>query len=119
MPLSVTMTSESIFKAFYSDNKADALLHGHSYTAYPVGCEVANETLKVLDKVSASEEWGEAKSRWSQTGSENKTPTVLPRVWSFWDPNFVNALSHLKVVGDVMAMGTVLAFKVTDNVGGA
>jgi bifunctional dethiobiotin synthetase / adenosylmethionine---8-amino-7-oxononanoate aminotransferase len=41
VPMSVTLASEDVFKAFEGDSKAQALLHGHSYTAHPVGCQVA------------------------------------------------------------------------------
>ena len=46
VPMSVTLASSSIFETFSrSEQKADALLHGHSYTAHPIGCEVAKEAL--------------------------------------------------------------------------
>lgn len=40
MPMSVTLASEEVFGAFAGDSKAQALLHGHSYTAHPMGCQV-------------------------------------------------------------------------------
>lgn len=40
VPLSATLASEAVFKAFEGDTKAEALLHGHSYTAHPAGCQV-------------------------------------------------------------------------------
>lgn len=40
VPLSVTLASEAVFKAFEGDTKAESLLHGHSYTAHPAGCQV-------------------------------------------------------------------------------
>lgn len=116
VPLAVTMASESIFNAFYSDKKANALLHGHSYTAYPVGCEVANETLTLIDKLARSEQWAEAKANWQSPAEQTIANPCAP--WSFWGPDFVNALSHLKVVEEVMTLGTVLAFKISDDSGG-
>ncbi|KAF9020973.1 PLP-dependent transferase [Hymenopellis radicata] len=107
VPLAVTLASNSIYEAFLSDTKADALLHGHSYTAHAVGCEVANETFKLLDGLSSSELWAAAKMQWSD-GSSNS-------VWSFWDPRFVDVLSHLPVVEEVMTLGTVLAIKLKDD----
>ncbi|KAI0090188.1 onanonoxo-7-onima-8-eninoihtemlysoneda [Irpex rosettiformis] len=120
VPLAVTMASESIFDSFYNDKKADALLHGHSYTAYPVGCEVANETLGLIEKLSKSDEWLEAQNKWqtAELVEDAQSSSTAPRIWSFWDPSFVNALSHLDVVEEVMTLGTVLAFKVSDNTGG-
>lgn len=120
VPLAVTMSSESIFKAFYNDKKVDALLHGHSYTAYPVGCEVANETLALVEGLTKSEAWLEAQGRWQPTesGKDAQPIATTPRVWSFWDPSFVNALSHQDVIEEVMTLGTVLSFKVSDKTGG-
>jgi len=41
LPLSVTLTSQNIFKAFYSDDKTHTFFHGHSYTANPISCSAA------------------------------------------------------------------------------
>ncbi|CAA7266903.1 unnamed protein product [Cyclocybe aegerita] len=112
VPLAVTLASKSIFEAFLSENKAEALLHGHSYTAHAVGCEVANETLRLIDRLQLSDEWIAAKASWAKPdGSESP-------VWSLWDPEFVRAISRLEQVKEVMTLGSVLAIKVQDNTGG-
>src|ERR1039458_604558 len=36
LPLGVTVCTQEIFDAFYSDEKSKALFHGHSYTANPI-----------------------------------------------------------------------------------
>jgi dethiobiotin synthetase/adenosylmethionine--8-amino-7-oxononanoate aminotransferase len=46
LPLAVTLTTKEIFQVFEGDEKIDALLHGHSYTAHPIGCAVALESLR-------------------------------------------------------------------------
>jgi bifunctional dethiobiotin synthetase / adenosylmethionine---8-amino-7-oxononanoate aminotransferase len=56
VPMAVTLASDSIYQAFKGETKAEALLHGHSYTAHAVGCEVANESLDLLDKLSQSDQ---------------------------------------------------------------
>ncbi|KJA19492.1 hypothetical protein HYPSUDRAFT_143643 [Hypholoma sublateritium FD-334 SS-4] len=112
LPLAVTLTSKSIFEAFLSDNKAEALLHGHSYTAHPIGCEVANETLAMIDKLALSDDWIAAQGRWAR---DNGQPSS---VWSLWDPGFVTAVSKLPQVREVMTMGSVLAIKVQDHAAG-
>ena len=38
-------------------------------------------------------------------------------VWSFWDPGFVNALSRVEKVQEVMMLGCVLAIKIKDDAG--
>ncbi|KAJ7876548.1 onanonoxo-7-onima-8-eninoihtemlysoneda [Mycena leptocephala] len=108
VPLAVTLASDSIFRAFYSTEKAEALLHGHSYTAHPLGCEVANETLRLIEKEAQSETWLAAQARWQVPG----TPST---VWSFWDPEFVQAVSRMDIVAEAMTLGTVLSIKVKDS----
>ncbi|KAF7340860.1 PLP-dependent transferase [Mycena sanguinolenta] len=111
VPLAATLASDSIFRAFYSTEKAEALLHGHSYTAHALGCEVANETMSLIEKEARSEAWLAAQARW-------EAPSTPSSVWSFWDPDFVRAVSHLDTVAEVMALGTVLSIKVKDSQGG-
>lgn len=48
LPLSVTVCSEKIYDAFYSDDPLKALYHGHSYTANPLGCAVALASMELL-----------------------------------------------------------------------
>ena len=115
VPLAVTLASDSIFQAFHSDSKLDALLHGHSYTAYPVGCEVANETLDIVEKMAGSGQWDDARARW---GISPAVESGTTSVWSFWSPVFVEQLAKLDVVEEVTTLGTVLAFKVKDTTGG-
>lgn len=115
VPLAVTLASDSIFQAFISENKVDALLHGHSYTAYPIGCEVANEALNIVERLASGDQWNDARSKWGVSGSAEAKQIG---VWSFWDPAFVDAVSRLDVVEEVMTLGAVLAIKVRDSAGG-
>lgn len=39
VPMAVTLASEAVFTCFLGDTKAEALLHGHSYTAHPIGMQ--------------------------------------------------------------------------------
>ncbi|MDX2216792.1 MAG: adenosylmethionine--8-amino-7-oxononanoate transaminase [Oculatellaceae cyanobacterium bins.114] len=41
LPLSVTVCTETIYNAFYSDDPMHTFYHGHSYTANPLGCAAA------------------------------------------------------------------------------
>ena len=104
--LTATLASEHILNAFIGDEKAEALLHGHSYTAHAVGCEVANETLKMVDQLEASPNWKAARSKWIDSKGGF--------FWSFWDPNFVNAISSVGSVEEVMSLGCVLVIKFKD-----
>ena len=51
LPLSVTLTTDAIYEAFYDDYAAQkAFLHSHSYTGNPLACAVAVETLKIFEE---------------------------------------------------------------------
>ena len=46
LPLSVTLTRDAIYQAFYADELSRGFLHSHSYTGNPLACRAA---LAVLD----------------------------------------------------------------------
>ena len=48
LPLSVTVSSERIYQAFYSDDPTKTLYHGHSYAANPIGCAAALASLDLM-----------------------------------------------------------------------
>ncbi|KAF8428867.1 PLP-dependent transferase [Boletus edulis BED1] len=110
LPLSVTLASERVFQAFNSPSKVDALLHGHSYTAHAVGCQVANTTLDMIEMLSQQDPWRLAREKWS-CGARRESAAV----WSFWDPGFVRSVSRLAVVHEAMTLGTVLVIKFKDD----
>lgn len=126
VPLCATLASESIFRAFESDDKSDALLHGHSYTAHAVGCQVALQTVTELRRMEVSGEWD-----WAIPASQRKNPQQLPSasaqnsaargatVWSVWGPEFVDWLSRHSHVGGVWALGSVLAIHMSGADGAA
>ncbi|KAG9018299.1 hypothetical protein FRB93_000002 [Tulasnella sp. JGI-2019a] len=118
LPLSVTLASRSIFEAFQSTEKVDALLHGHSYTAHPVGCSVANEALGMMGRMRSDGEWDPARAKWGLLPVAKGNESSTPEVWSFWDPTFVRELSKLPMVEEVMTLGTVMAFRLQDLSGG-
>ncbi len=57
MPLSVTVTTDEIYNAFYDDDTDGykTFYHGHSYTAYPLALAVALENLKILEEMNIEE----------------------------------------------------------------
>lgn len=113
VPMSVTLASQSIFETFtQSDQKVDALLHGHSYTAHPIGCEVARETLKKIEEMKQSGAWSKELADWDkQENSSNISP------WSFWSKEAVLKLSSMEKVDKVMSLGTVLVVELKDMAG--
>jgi adenosylmethionine-8-amino-7-oxononanoate aminotransferase len=48
LPLSVVMTTDNIFQAFYSDDVTRGFLHSHSYTGNPLACRAALATLDIF-----------------------------------------------------------------------
>ena len=49
IPLGLTVTTDKIYKAFLSDEKTKALLHGHSYTGNPLACAAACASLDIFE----------------------------------------------------------------------
>ena len=51
LPLSVVMTTDDVYQAFYCDyNEHKAFLHSHSYTGNPLACAAALATLEIFEK---------------------------------------------------------------------
>ncbi len=48
LPLSVVMTRDEIYLAFYADETARGFLHSHSYTGNPLACRAALATLDIF-----------------------------------------------------------------------
>ncbi|KAM0270603.1 hypothetical protein ACHAQH_009387 [Verticillium albo-atrum] len=115
LPLSTTLASESVFNAFASDDKSDALLHGHSYTAHAVGCQVAVESLDQMQRMDENGAWGWAKNDPSQETRSVGSPRIT---WSMWSDDFVDSLSRQtdKVAG-AWALGSVLTISMRSDDG--
>lgn len=102
LPLSTTLASDSVFQAFLGEEKKDALLHGHSYTAHAVGCSVAVASIRSLIEFDNAGSWEQAKKGWARMNEE-------ATVWSLWSQEFVTKVSGLPKVEGVWALGSVLA----------
>ncbi|BBE51839.1 Adenosylmethionine-8-amino-7-oxononanoate aminotransferase [Ferriphaselus amnicola] len=48
LPLSVVMTTDAIYQAFYANEVARGFLHSHSYTGNPLACRAALATLDIF-----------------------------------------------------------------------
>ncbi|KAI5456444.1 hypothetical protein BGZ63DRAFT_409132 [Mariannaea sp. PMI_226] len=128
VPLCTTLASESIFETFTSDDKSDALLHGHSYTAHPVGCQVAVESLQEMEKMDRSGSWDAFKTDggWitkeelthQRDGSRSSGSSTSHGPWSVWSYPFIDSLSHQSArVSGVWALGSVLAISLRSDDG--
>jgi adenosylmethionine-8-amino-7-oxononanoate aminotransferase len=49
LPLSLSLTTNTIYKAFYADTMAQGFLHSHSYTGNPLACSAANACLSIFE----------------------------------------------------------------------
>lgn len=104
LPLCTTLASDSIFNAFLSSEKVDGLLHGHSYTAHPVGCAVAIASLEKFQQMADDNTWTDYKAAWENSN-----------IWSMWDKAFVSNVSHSSKVDGVFSLGSVLAITLKDD----
>lgn len=50
LPLSLVLSSDEIYSAFYHDDTSRAFLHSHSYTGNPLACRAALATLDIFEQ---------------------------------------------------------------------
>ncbi|CAN5244083.1 adenosylmethionine--8-amino-7-oxononanoate transaminase [soil metagenome] len=55
LPLGATLATEEIYNAFLSDDRAKTFFHGHSFTANPLACAVANASLELFEREKSLE----------------------------------------------------------------
>ncbi|TNE72868.1 adenosylmethionine--8-amino-7-oxononanoate transaminase [bacterium] len=92
MPLSVTLTTDKIFQAYYDDDKMKTLYHGHSYTANPLSCAAAIESINQL-RIHHKE---------------------LIRIQALFS-SYLPLLKTVKRIKNIRLCGTVLAFDIQTN----
>lgn len=49
LPMGLTVATEEVYRGFYDDDKSKALMHGHSFTANPIGCAAAIAGLELWE----------------------------------------------------------------------
>ncbi|KAK9320410.1 pyridoxal phosphate-dependent transferase [Lipomyces orientalis] len=109
VPLCATLASESIFEAFVSPDKSDALLHGHSYTAHAIGCTVARTSISSMIDMERHGSWDNFKVSWQDSDG--------PEIWSTWSKEFIAQLSTDPCVAGAIGLGSVLAITLKDSAG--
>jgi adenosylmethionine---8-amino-7-oxononanoate aminotransferase len=102
LPLGATCTTEAVYEAFLSDDRARTFFHGHSFTANPLACAVA---LASLDLFEQDDTLARVRRLEAQLRSG------------------LEALRNLPLVGDVRVIGGVGAIelvsdRVTKSAGG-
>lgn len=55
LPLSVVLTTDAVYDAFYDDATARGFLHSHSYTGNPLACRAALATLDLFERLNVLE----------------------------------------------------------------
>ena len=50
LPLAATIAGKKVFDAFWSDDPADALMHGPTFMANPLACAAANASLDLFER---------------------------------------------------------------------
>ena len=50
LPLAATIASKKVFEAFWSDDPAQALMHGPTFMANPLACAAANASLDLFER---------------------------------------------------------------------
>jgi adenosylmethionine-8-amino-7-oxononanoate aminotransferase len=86
MPLGATLATEAIYEAFLSADREKTFFHGHSFTANPLACAVAVESLRLLAETDA---------------------LAKVRAIEGWLRHGLAPLRDLPVVGDVRVIGGV------------
>jgi len=89
LPLSVVMTRDQIYQAFYADHLSGGFLHSHSYTGNPLACRAALATLDIFAQnnvLAANRDKASYLNRISQSLREH--PAILNwrntgMIWAF------------------------------------
>ena len=93
LPLSLVMTRESIYQAFYDPAMTRGFLHSHSYTGNPLACRAALATLELFER--------------KPVFANNRT--IGARVWQGLQPLTAHPrVRHLRQRGMIFAFDVVL-----------
>jgi adenosylmethionine---8-amino-7-oxononanoate aminotransferase len=94
LPLAVTAATNAVYDAFLSDDRARTFFHGHSFTANPLACAVALESLDLIEE-------GDVLARIARLERQLRDGLA--------------PLARLPLVGDVRVLGGVAAIELVSN----
>jgi len=95
LPLSVTMTSDKIYQAFYDDyEKLKTFFHGHSFTGNPLAASIAVENLKIFEE-------------------EKIIESLQPKIEKL--KSELEKFRKLECVGDIRHIGMIGAVEIVKN----
>jgi adenosylmethionine-8-amino-7-oxononanoate aminotransferase len=86
LPLSVVLTRDAVYQAFYDDDVARGFLHSHSYTGNPLACRAALATLDLLEEGGVIES---NRARSSRLTAAARPIAQHPRVRAFRNTGMV------------------------------
>ena len=96
MPLSLVLTSNKIYHAFYDDyNTMKAFLHSHSYSGNPLGCSVAIETLNIFKDEDILNKNNQEKSEYLREKVEQVLKDI-PYVGEYRQVGMIGAIELVK-----------------------
>lgn len=90
LPLAATLTTEEIYRAFYDDyEKKKTFYHGHTFTANPIACSAALESLEIFEK----------------EGTLDRVEKLIPAFYRYLDGfrefSFAGDIRHLGLIGAI------------------
>jgi len=94
LPLGVTCIASWVYQVFFSKDINKSFLHGHSYTANPITCAVANASFDLI--------------------INEKTTTKIVEINSVYT-NMLKQLQDSQFIEKVRYIGTILAFDIKIN----
>ena len=90
LPLSVVMTTNNVYNAFYCDyNEHKAFLHSHSYTGNPLACAAALATFEIFE---ASDVLGENEKKAAYIKEKTEVFKKFPQVKEIRQQGMVTAI---------------------------
>ena len=98
--------------------QAEALLHGHSYTAYPLGCMAATASLHILQNPALNPNYCAPGPSGGSCPATPACSTSCQKLKSQWSQEGVIKLSHHPGVQGVVSVGSVLAMELKGGGGG-
>ena len=94
LPMGLTVATEEVYRGFYDDDKSKALMHGHSFTANPVGCAAAIAGLEL----------------WESDEIQQQRKELMER-----QAAFAKKLEGHRVATNIRVSGTLLALDVRSD----
>ena len=95
MPMSICVTTQKIYDAFYADyNEGKAFMHSHTYAGNPLACSAAIEVLNILEDENIIEKANENAKYFNEIIKEKFLP--LENVGEVRSIGLINAIELVK-----------------------